>query len=337
MGILIFSMLPQKITKELVVASLISETTRLNLETLLEQAKSIRYDREGLATNYDLLLKLRGIWDFLDKRRKEEDKVEKEIIATRKAGYEEIMNPIAELLEEADSAVFIINTDILLEERKLGAEIKEQIANRDALAEFINFTIRSITAAPDNTELIRIQKLIGSEKAHRSKYGEYADIAANSVDDLLKLIDGRKKLIVENEKLSTQLEDAIVRLDHPSQVEIKKLMELGHRELDENAAAIAKSSYDKISGLPIAGYDIASKAVRPRLHRWAWRVDDIELLYKKSPELVVKEPNTKAITAFMKAKSETGELDEYLDNKFNGLVLFRKPFYVSVKTGKDAS
>lgn len=330
-------MLPSKITKELVVASLISETTRLNLQTLLEQAKTISHDPEALAANYDLLLRLRGIWEFLDKRRKEEDKVEKEIIATRKEGYEELMNPIAELLDAADPHIFSLNTQILLEERKIGQQIKKQVDTRDSLADFINSTIRTITGAPDNKELVRIQKLIGSEKAHKNKYGEYALIAEGAFHDLLTLIDGRKKLIAENTKLESALDKAEKDDDQPAIVQIKEQIELGKRELEENAANISDNAFKQVSELPIAGYDFVSKAVKPRTHRWSWRVDDIELLYKKHPELVVKEPNTKAINAFLKEKSESGELDEYTDNLFNGLALFRKPFYVSVKSTKDAS
>lgn len=329
-------MLPQKITKELVVASLISETTRLNLQSLLEKAKSIAHDKESLAANYELLLTIRGIWDFLDKRRKEEDKVEKEIIATRKEGYEQIMNPIAELLDAADPHIFSLNTSIILQERQIGEAIKKQVDNRDALADYINTTIRSIVGAPDNKELVRIQKLIGSEKSHKNKYGEYASIAEAACDDLLKLIDGRKKLIIENSKLEEALSIAVKENDKPAMVQVRELMEIGQRELEENAANISENAFKKVSELPIAGYDFVSQAVKPRTHRWAWRVDDMELLYKKSPEFVVKEPNTKAINAFMKEKAESGELDEYTDNSFNGLVLHRKPFYVSVKTTKDA-
>jgi len=330
-------MLPQKITKELVIASLISETTRLNLQTFLDQAKSIRHDRESLSANYELLLKLRDIWDFLDKRRKAEDKPEKEVIATRKEGYEEIMNPIAELLEAADPYILAINSELLLEEREIGEAIKKQVANRDSLAEFINDTIRAIVAASDNKELVRIQKAIGSEKSHRAKYGEYATVLESVVDDLLKLIDGRKKLIHETGMLNERMQKALRENDQPAIVQAKELMELGKQELDENAAGISDKAFKKVSELPIAGYDIVSKAVKPRTHRWAWRVDDMELLYKKMPELVTKEANTKAVNAFLKVKVESGTLDEYLDNKFNGLVIYRKPFYVSVKTTtKDA-
>lgn len=329
-------MLPQKITKELIVARLISDTTRLNLQSLLEQGKSIRYDRESLSTNYDLLLKLRDIWDFLDKRRKEEDKVEKDIIATRKTAYEELMNPIAELLDAADPQIFALNTEILLEEREIGEAIKKQVANSQALSKFINDTIRAITGAPDSKELVRLQKSIGSEKSHKSKYGEYAPILESVCDELLSLIDGRKKLIAENGKLQEQLNKAILENDEPAKVHIMELMEIGRRELEENADGISDNAVTRISELPITGNDLVSQAVRPRLHRWSWRVDDIELLYKKHPEFVVKEPNTKAINAFMKAKTDAEELDEYKENNFNGLVLYRKPFYVSVKPQKDA-
>lgn len=321
----------------MVVASLISETTRLNLQQFLDQAKAIRHDKGGLSANYELLLRLRSIWEFLDKRRKEEDKAEKDIIATRKAGYEEIMNPIAELLDAADPHIFALNTGILLEERRIGDAIQKQITTRDSLAEFVNDTIRTIVGAPDNKELVRIQKLIGSEKSHKNRYGEYAPIAEEAFDDLLKLIDGRKKLIVESTRLEEGLKNAIKENDQPAVIQIKEMLEVGKRELEENAAGIADDAFKKVSGLPIVGSDFISKAVKPRTHRWSWRVDDIELLYKKRPDLVVKEPNTKAINAFLKEKTEAEELDEYTETSFSGLTLFRKPFYTSVKGQKDAS
>lgn len=336
MGNYYFNMAPKIVSKELIVARLVSDTTRLNLQSLLEKGKSISYDKESLSANYDLLLRLRDIWDFLDKRRKEEDKVEKEIIATRKAAYDEIMNPIAKLLESADPQIFALNTEIILEEREIGEAIKKQISNRTAISTFINDTIRIITGAPDNKELVRIQKAIGSEKSHKSKYGEYAPILEGVCDELLQLINGRKKLISENDKLQEQLNKAIAENDEPAKAHITELMELGKLELQENADSISDNAIQKISELPIVGYDVVSMAVKPRTHRWSWRVDDIELLYKKSPEFVVKEPNTKAINAFMKEKSDAQELDEYKENNFNGLVLYRKPFYVSVKPTKDA-
>lgn len=319
------------------MASLISETTKLNLQSLLQAAKSIRHERDDLSVNYDLLIKLRGIYDFLEKRRKEEDKVEKDIIAARKAGYDELMLPIAELLDAADPHIAAINAELLSEEREIGDAIKTQVSIRDGLADFINNTIRSITAAPDNKELVRIQKLIGTEKSKKNQYGNYSNILVDVTDELLNLIDGRKKLIVENGKREEELQKAIAADDQAACVHLKEQIELSQRELEENASAISESAFQRVAGLPIVGYDVVSKAVKPRLQRWSWRVDDMELMYKKSPEFVVKEANTKAINAFMKSKVDAEELDEYSDNKFNGLVLFKKPYYVSVKTAKDAS
>lgn len=330
-------MLPQNISKELVAARLISDTTRLNLQGLLESAKSIRHDKESLPGNYELLLKLRGIWDFLDKQRKEEDKPDKERIAARKEGYEQIMNPIAELLEAADPYIFALNTELLLEERAVGLAIKKQVEEREGLSSFINETIKSITAAPDNKELVRIQKLIGTEKSKKKQYGDYEQILEEVCDELLGLIDGRKKLIVDNGKLEVSLKKAMEDGDHPACDQIKQSMQYGQQELEENAASIAERSFQRVAGLPIVGSDVISQAVKPRLHRWAWKVGDIEKMYKKTPELVVKEANTKAVNAFMKEKVEEGKLDEYVDNEFNGLILYRKPFYVSVKPAKDAS
>lgn len=324
----------QSLTKELVVASLVSETTRLSLQTLLQEAKNMEINRENLSTNYDLLLKLRSIWDHLEKRRKEEDKPDKDRIAIRKAGYDEIMNPIAELLDAMDPQVFAMNTQILLEERSIGAEIKKQQDIREALNAFINGTIRQIIAAPDNKELVRIQKLIGSEKSHRSKYGEYAAIAEDACSDLLTLIDGRKNLISEMAKLTHRLEAATQAADEPARVLIIENMQLGQHELEENAATIADNAFKKVLALPIVHNDHVSRAVKPRTHRWSWRVDDIEQLAKKSPEFVIKEPNTKAINAFMKEKSD--ELDEYTETSFNGLTIYRKPFYTAINSSKDA-
>jgi hypothetical protein len=59
------------------------------------------------------------------------------------------------------------------------------------------------------------------------------------------------------------------------------------------------------------------------------------LLYKKNPELVVLEPNAKAIGVIVKEKAK--DMSEGQEVEMNGLVIYQKYFYVAIKSTDDAA
>lgn len=321
----------------MVVASLLPEITKQNWQQLLDAAKNIRITRETIAVNYDDLSKLRELYLFLEERRKAEDEPDKDRIKARKEGYDTYMKPIKAILEMAEPDFIKINGEMGREERAILAAIDKQNDIRKKHVDFVNDIVKLILIAPDNKELARIQMLIGSEKSRTNYYGDYHQYIGKSCDELLQLVDGRKDFIKDNAKLIKDRAKAEAAGDVVLETQLKEQIDMNEEVIRQNAQQIAESAYTQVTSVSMIDSELVSATIKPRLRRWSWRIDDIDLLLQKSPELVLKEPNKKAITAFMKEKTKDDELDEHESHNFNGLIIYKKPFFVAIKTSDDAA
>lgn len=310
-----------------------SDAAKYNIEQVIDNGNKMAITRESLKKDYSFLLGMRDLYMYLKERKDAEDKPDKERIKARKEGFESYMKRLEVILEKAEPVLMALNAQIKTAEGLLLAEITKKNDIRGRHIEFVNDTAKMIVTAPDNKELARIQKLIGTEKSRTGFYGDYHPVIEEVCNSLLKLIDERKAFVKNSSKLEADFKKWSESGDMPRAAQIKEEMELMERVVNENALAIAQDAYTKVAGVQIEETEFISEAVVPRTHRWSWRVDNIETLYQKMPELVIKEPNVKAINEFMKKK--TDELDETKDNNFNGLVLYRKPYFVSIKSNKD--
>lgn len=318
----------EQLSKEQVATSLLPDITSQNWAQLLEAAKSIKITKETIKVNYVDFMKLRDLYLFLKDKKDAEDKIEKDRLKARKEGYDTYMKPIEEILDAAEPEFIKYNAEIKKEEREVIAALNKRNEVRTFLLDFVRRTTQSIAISPDVTDLVRIQKSIGTEKSRTGVYGDFQDKMKDVCDKLLQLIESRKEIMKSNDKLAKSYEKAKVS-DLALATELKAQMEYNDRLVAQNINELADNAIKEIVDINIVSTEMESAAILPRTHRWAWRISDIELLYKKSPEMVVKEPNTKAINAFMKTKTDEDLLDPNEDNHFNGLVLYRKPFFVA--------
>jgi hypothetical protein len=322
-----------KLTKELVVASLIPDLAKLDWQTLFDTAKKIKVARETIGVNYADAQKLRELHIYLRNKQKQEDEPDKVRIKARKEGYDTYCKPIEEILAALDPEFHRINKEIIAEENDIEAAISKQNQIRGRHIEFVNAIVHQISAAPDAKDLARIQSLVGSEKSRTVFYGAYFSNVEDSCNELLKLIESRKSIIKENAKTQKAYDKAVEKGDHAAAVDLKELMEYNDRVIKENAQVIAESAYQKVAEIIINNSDLESASIRPRQRRWSYRIEDIALLYKKNPELVTLEPNAKAIGLLLKEKAKT--MSDGEEFELNGLVIYQKHFYVSIKTTTD--
>jgi len=323
----------EKLTKELVVASLIPDLAKLDWQTLFDTAKKIKVEKETIGVNYADALKLRELHVYLRAKEKQENEADKARIKARKEGYDTYCKPIEEILSALDPDFHRINNEIIAEEREIEAQVAKQNGIRTRHIEFVNDMVKQISAAPDAKDLARIQSLIGSEKSRKAYYGDYFPNVEDSCDEMLKLIDSRKAILKENAKTQKEYDKAIEKGDHAKAVELKELMEYNDRIIKENAQSIAESAYKKVAEITLKLSEMESASIRPRQRRWSYRIEDIELLYKKNPELVLLEPNAKAIGALVKEKAKDMADDQELE--INGLIIYQKHFYVAIKPNSE--
>lgn len=324
-----------KLTKELVVASLIPDLAKLDWQTLFDTAKKIKVERDTIGVNYADAQKLRELHIYLRNKQKQEDEPDKARIKARKEGYDTYCKPIEEILAALDPEFHRINKEIIVEESDIEAAISKQNQIRARHIEFVNDIVHQISAAPDAKDLARIQSLVGSEKSRIAFYGSYFPNVEDSCNELLKLIESRKSIIKENAKTQKTYDKAIEKGDHAAAVELKELMEHNERVIKENAQAIAESAYQKVAEITMKISELESASIRPRQKRWSYRIEDIALLYRRNPELVNLEPNAKAIGLLLKEQTKT--MSEGEEFGLNGLIIYQKHFYVSIKTTDDVA
>jgi len=328
-----------KVTKELVYASLIPELANTEWQKLLEAGQNLgEITPQTIAPTYDSLLKLRALHEWLKDRKDKEDEEDKANLKARKEGYDKVMKPMKEILDKADPILAMVNDKIMKDEKEIVEEIKKQNELRQKHMDFVSEVTKSIISCSTVKELSKIQMLIGTRKSHKASYGDLSETVEHTCDSMLLLVDERKRFIDNNSKLEKEYKKYTDAKDLVKAAQIKEEIEVSQKIIEQNAKLLAEEVYKQLYSIVALSEDIVSAAIKPRLNRWSWRVDDMELLYKKNPELVDKVANVKAVNAFKKEKELLGTLSPDEDNEFNGLVLYRKPYYVALsKTDNDAS
>lgn len=327
----------EMITREQVEASLISEVTKRNFQQLIEVCRNAPITRENIQVNYPVLLQLRELHQYLKERLEEENRLDKERIKIRSDVFGGYMKQIDQILTAAEPQLIETNKSILLSERAVNQEIDKQLAIRRRHVEFVKETTHKIIVTQDAKELGRIQSLIGTEKSRTGFYGDYHECIVTACDALLKLIDDHKRIIKENVKLKKDQEKYQAKGDISMETALEEQIRHNQDVIKENAEALASEAFSQILGIQTVTEKVESLAVHPRTHRWSYRVIDIEKLQKEMPHLVELVPNKKAINAFVKEKSDPGELDEIEDNIFSGLAIFWKSYFVAIKSDSDAA
>lgn len=330
MGFFIYIM--SKITKELVEAGLIPALTDRRWPELLEAIKHVKVSKQSIHADFDIATRVRGVLDWLDDEFERQTADAKEQIATRKTAFDAYRKPIESFLLSVEPEFIKANNEILSEEKVVKDAIDKDNDRRNRHQEFVNETTRAIVSATDTNELVRIQKLIGTEKSKKTFYGEeYFPAIEQVCDQMLKLIDGQKQMIKDNSKLKSEKEAAEKSGDLVLTVDLKSRIEYNEMVIKENAREISQKTFEYVSSVATISDSFVSAAIKPKTHRWSYTVENIELLAQKLPELVKREENKGAIGKWIKSKTESGEIDEEKETKYcyPGITVFRKQYYVA--------
>lgn len=321
-----------KITKELVEAGLIPALTDRRWPELLEAIKHVKVSKETIHADYDIATRLRGVLDWLDDEFDRQTAELKEQIATKKSAFDVYRKQIEGFLLSVEPDFISINNEILAQEKVIKDAIDKDNDRRNRHQEFVNETTKSIISALDTNELVRIQKLIGSEKSKKTFYGEdYFPAIEQVCDQMLKLIDGQKQMIKDNSKLKLEKEAAEKSGDLVLIVDLKSRIEYNEMVIKENAREISQKAFEYVSSVAPVADSFVSASIKPKTHRWSYTVENIDLMAQKLPDLVKTEENKGAIDKWIKAKTELGEIDEEKETRYSypGITVFRKQFYVA--------
>lgn len=318
----------QGLSVEVLKGKILLEANAANYQKLLQGIEDISFDKNDLKADQPDLVLLSGV----EKRLKAMKNPYTEDWKKWNECYGSIFKPISEGLERKRGEFGKLANEIKADAAKVENEnkrindIKAAIQNKS-----IEFS-QSIASATTNEELIRIEKLIGSEKARKNVYAEFLPQLIVELDKLTPLIkiqkDILKKLIdVNDAKIEAGQFENDERFLELTEIE-EKLIE----KIEQNKTEVQTTALNSAINKSSISVESESTTVlpKPKRRNWTWEVTDINILQKRYPHLVKVIPNEEAIKELMKSEIErlkehgSGELEERI---FPGLRIYQKSTY----------
>lgn len=316
---------PAQITKEVVKASYNIEITRLNYQAVLQATEDIVWTRENI--HQDLLAPAKFVAAKLTDK-KEMDK--RPLIDAGKViqgEYNSVFNPLNDAISRQAEAKKKLADQIQREEDEANAAIARHNAEIKSVSDFITFVTNEITESDTDFKIVLIEKKIGSETQRKNLYGSQLQSLKDQCEGLKPLITKQKEYIRVLAELNKSKESALKKGDEDTAVVMRHKAEDLKEVIDENKLRLQQKAFEQIEtsdvmvGIPV---DTAPNARRTW---WKWRIDDIQLLAKKMPELVELVPNSKKIDEILKQKRDSGEFDGKREEKLFGITFYQDKSY----------
>lgn len=314
---------PQQVTKPTVQALFNTELVRRNYRKILQAAVEIKPSKDNLKDAYSRLKDLEGFAKDMENYRKAVSdpyfKAQKDIKST----FDEIMQPILAEVELLKAGIKTVNDQLSAELAAAAVEKNRVIKINEAVTNFINTTTRQIADAKNDSELVVIQKRIGSEKSRTGFYMEMIDDFRLKCDALTPLINQRKETIRRGFQLLNEQREAIASGNIERASDIKDELEILDIRMEENVLRIQQTAYEQAAATDVIVADPMIDTIKGR-SLWKWRVDDMKLLYKKNPELVQLTPNKEAIEAVLAENKKKWNDDGEESITINGLTFYKQ-------------
>lgn len=318
---------PELITKDLVKSVFSLELSADNYQKLLQDAENIVFTRDNLSQDYSCLKLLRDIKNKLEKLKDAKKRPFIDANSAIQDAFKELNAPIDDVLKRKTEEFAKINNEIKAENLKIEQERQRELEIQQSITTFINNTTTLITNATTDSEIVRIQKAIGSEKARVSFYGEYMPKLKSACDNLTPLINGRKAFIREADSLMKEQEEALAVGDIQKATDILEKKELLEAEMAENKIRMQEKAFEQAVDIEVVIPESMSEAVKPRRTSWKWQVEDIQMLQKKMPHLVELVPNKERIQELLALKKSDGSLNNIEELKLFGLTIYLEKIY----------
>lgn len=312
-----------------VQATINLELTKLygNVQKVLQGAASIQFDKNNLNQDYEPLKQLRKMVAEGKKIVKDGGRPYYDVYKTWNKSGNEFIATLEQVLNEKTDQFTTLANEVRTEAAFIEEQNRKTQEIQNSIGVFINETTLKITNAKNDTEIVSIQKAIGSEKSRITYYGDFISDLKSACDNLTPLINKRKEFIREETKLIGAKQSAIDSGDINKATEIFEKLEVLDAEIQENAIRIQEKAFEQSLNIPLVIPEQTIEVVKPRRTSWKWKVNSIETVQKKMPHLteivIIKEK----VDELLEIKKNDGTLNAIESLEINGITLYLEKLY----------
>lgn len=316
---------PAQVTKELVKASFNIELARLNYQQTLQSVESIVWTRENI--NEDLLAPGKFVATKLTEQK---ELVKRPYIDAGKIiqnEYNDVFNPLNDAISRKVNEKKVLADKMRAEDDKANAEIARVAGIRQAITNFISTITNEITGSDNGKAIVAAEMRIGSEISRKNFYQELLPQLKEQTEELKPLIKNQKEYIRAQKELEKSKAKAIAAGDDDKAIELMSKAEGLKEIIDENKIRIQQKAFEQVEQADVAVG--VPTAVAPKASRtwWTWKVDDINLLFKKKPELVNLVADSGKIDEIFDAMKAAGDFEGKREVKYFGITFYEEKSY----------
>lgn len=316
---------PAQITQALVKASFAIEQTRLNYQKVLQQMESIVWTRENI--NEDLLAPGKFVAAKLTDKKEIEKRPLIDAGKVIQSEYNSVFNPLNDVISRKATEKKTLADQIQRENDAANAEISRVSGIKLAIMQFVANCTNEITESDTDDKIVLVEKKIGSETQRKNIYQEFLPDLKSQCDELKPLIKQQKDYVRTLDKLNSGKEKALAKGDDNKAVELRIQADAMKEIIEENKIKIQEKAFEQVENTDMQVGVPTSVAPNASRTWWKWRIDDIQLLAKKMPELVELVPVKIKIDEILSSKREAGELEGQKELKLNGIVFYQESSY----------
>lgn len=321
------SMPPDKITKQQIIALFNTEKIRHNYNKMLQGLQNMEITPATVKESYPEFKEADKFIKTITEWRKEQARPFNEVDALFLEVSKDIIEPISATLLQKKEQVRTASAINAAEIAKAKKEQERVDTIVRSIGDFINKITADITLATTDEQIVSIQKRIGAEKSRAGFYQEYIDELKTKCDSLSNTINSQKNKIRELSQFNAAYTQALNNNDDTQAALIREKIEEKTEELSENSIRLQEQAFTQsleISSTQVGQPEIS--VAKGRVHRWMWKVNNMEVLRKKNPELTQIVPNDEAINALLKEKRDAGEFKDVEEVEFNGILFYKQKY-----------
>lgn len=323
---------PLKLSPELVSEAKIralfnTQLIKKGYPKLLQGLENLSFSKDSLQPSYPELKAVDTFLKDLEEIRLELSKPYGDVPRLIKKVFDEVTAPISTLSVSKKADLKAAN-ELAAAELKKAQQENARVENiKSAIGNFINLITREISLAEDDTTIVAIQKKIGAEKSRTGFYAEFIGELREKCDALTPAINTRKESIRKYQDLAKEQEQAIKDNDPVKAAQIKGEMEYVDAALTDNTIRLQEKAFEQAVSIETYVAEPLINVAKAKTRRWLWRVDDINLLYKKMPHLVKLVPDEEAINTILKTKRADGSFKGKEEEAMNGITFYLEKYY----------
>lgn len=318
----LLSLPPANINEELLKAFFRKEIAQSVYQSALQKVSDIHPDINNLSSCYQDLKEAEAAVKKFDNNATQWAMPYYNIHKLIKKVSKEVSDPLMNMIKEKKQEIEGVNNIVIADTIKKTLEQSRVNKIKNSMTLFINSCTMGITSATTDTQIVEIQKRIGSEKSRVSFYEEFIIEFFAKCDALTPIINNRKKQIRSLNEINKTYQKAIDENDVEKLPILRYKKEKLENEMEETTLRLQEEAFNQIANeVPVTAGEPVGEVLSGN-NRWRWEVLDIQKLYKKHPELVELVPNKTTIGEYIAAHKSEWKESQNIDITISDAIKF---------------